>query len=126
MYTDGDKFNGEGSGSLNSKLNIFHITCYNAGLPKGELLRAFPIMLKGLARDHFYAHSLYTRTYNKAVSHLRGLFKGPEFQRTNLDKWNITNLLSIILENPRKSVMESLQILVTKLRNLKGSLTLGL
>ena len=32
-------------------------------------------------------------------------------------------MLSIILKNPKKSIIESLQILVTKLRNLKGSLT---
>jgi intracellular septation protein A len=31
-----------------------------------------------------------------------------------------------MLENPKKSITESLQILVTKLRNLKGSLTLSL
>jgi len=56
MYTDSDKFDGEGSNSLNFKLNIFHITCYNARLLKGELLRAFLIMLKGLARDYFYTY----------------------------------------------------------------------
>jgi intracellular septation protein A len=35
-------------------------------------------------------------------------------------------LPSIILKNPKKSVLESLQILVTKLCNLKGSFTLRL
>jgi hypothetical protein len=79
MYVDGDKFDGEGSSSLNSKLDIFHVICYNTRLSKTELLRAFPIMLKGPARDHFYAHSLHARTYNKAISHLRGLFEGAEF-----------------------------------------------
>jgi hypothetical protein len=79
MYVDGDKFDGEGNSSLNSKLDIFYIICYNARLPKTELLRAFLIMLKGLARDYFYAYSLYARTYNKAISHLRGLFKGAKF-----------------------------------------------
>jgi hypothetical protein len=108
MYVDSDKFDSEGSGSLNSKLDIFHVICYNAGLLEIELLRAFPIMLKGLARDHFYAYSLHTRTYNEAISHLRGLFEGAKFQRTNLDKWNAANLPSIILENPGKSVLESL------------------
>ena len=79
MYTDNNKFDSKGSNSLNSKLNIFYITCYNAKLLKEELLRAFPIMLKGLARDHFYAYSLYTRTYKEAISYLRGLFEGLEF-----------------------------------------------
>ena len=79
MYTDSNKFNSKGSSNLNFKLNIFYITCYNAGLFKEELLRAFPIMLKGLARDYFYAYSLNTQTYNKAVLYLRGLFKGPKF-----------------------------------------------
>jgi hypothetical protein len=79
MYVDSDKFDSEGSSSLNSKLDIFYIICYNARLPKTELLRAFPIMLKGLARDYFYAYSLHARTYNKAISHLRSLFKGAKF-----------------------------------------------
>jgi len=79
MYTNNDKFDGEGSGSLDSKLTIFQATCYNLRLFKGELLRAFPTMLKGLARDYFYAYNLNTQTYNKAVSHLRGLFKGLKF-----------------------------------------------
>jgi hypothetical protein len=79
MYVDGNKFDSKGNSSLNSKLDIFHIICYNTRLLKTELLRAFPIILKGLARDHFYTYSLYTRTYNKAISHLRGLFKGAKF-----------------------------------------------
>jgi hypothetical protein len=79
MYTDNNKFDSKGSNSLNSKLNIFYITCYNAKLLKEELLRAFPIMLKGLARDYFYAYSLHTQTYKKAISHLRNLFKSPKF-----------------------------------------------
>jgi hypothetical protein len=79
MYVDSDKFDSKGNSSLNFKLDIFYVICYNARLLKIELLRAFPIMLKGLARDYFYAYSLYTRTYNKAISHLRGLFEGAEF-----------------------------------------------
>jgi hypothetical protein len=79
MYIDSDKFDSKGSSSLNSKLDIFYIICYNARLLKIELLRALLIMLKGLAQDYFYAYSLYIRTYNKAISHLRGLFKGAEF-----------------------------------------------
>jgi hypothetical protein len=79
MYTDSDKFDSKGSSSLDFKLNIFHVTCYNTGLLKEELLRAFPIMLKGLARDYFYAYSLHTRTYKEAISYLRGLFEGLEF-----------------------------------------------
>jgi hypothetical protein len=64
---------------LDLKLNIFHITWYNAKLFKVELLKAFFIMLKGLARDHFYAYSLYTQTYKEAISHLRNLFKSFKF-----------------------------------------------
>jgi hypothetical protein len=79
MYTDSNKFNSKGSSNLNFKLNIFYITCYNAGLFKEELLRAFPIMLKGLARDYFYAYSLHMRTYKEAISHLRSLFKSLKF-----------------------------------------------
>jgi hypothetical protein len=79
MYTNSNKFDSKGSSSLNFKLNIFYITCYNAKLLKEELLRAFPIMLKGLARDYFYTYSLYMRTYKEAISYLRNLFKGFKF-----------------------------------------------
>jgi hypothetical protein len=79
MYVDSNKFDSKGSSSLNSKLDIFHIIYYNAKLPKIKLLRAFLIMLKGLARDYFYAYSLYTKTYNKAISYLHSLFKGAKF-----------------------------------------------
>jgi hypothetical protein len=79
MYVDSNKFDGESNSSLNFKLDIFYVICYNARLLKIELLRAFLIMLKGLARDYFYTYSLYTKTYNKAISYLRGLFKGAKF-----------------------------------------------
>ena len=79
MYINSNKFDSEGSNSLNSKLNIFYITCYNAKLLKEELLRAFSIILKGLARDYFYAYSLHTQTYKEAISYLRNLFKGLKF-----------------------------------------------
>jgi hypothetical protein len=79
MYVDRNKFDSKGNNSLNSKLDIFYVICYNARLFKIKLLRAFPIILKGLARDYFYAYSLYIRTYNKAISHLYSLFKGAKF-----------------------------------------------
>jgi hypothetical protein len=86
MYIDSDKFDSKSSNSLNFKLDIFYIICYNARLLKTKLLKAFLIILKGLARDYFYTYSLYTRIYNKAISHLRSLFEGAKFQCTNLDK----------------------------------------
>jgi len=79
MYIDNNKFDSKGNSSLNSKLDIFYVICYNARLLRIELLKAFLIMLKGLARDYFYAYSLYTRTYNKAISYLYSLFKGAKF-----------------------------------------------
>jgi hypothetical protein len=48
MYVNGNKFDSEGNSSLNFKLDIFYVICYNAKLLRIELLRAFPIMLKGL------------------------------------------------------------------------------
>lgn len=79
IYANNNKFDSKGNSNLDSKLIIFYITCYNLRLLKVELLRAFLTMLKGLARDYFYAYNLYTRTYNEAISHLYGLFKGAEF-----------------------------------------------
>jgi len=79
MYINSNKFDSKGNSSLDLKLNIFYITCYNTKLFKEELLRAFPIMLKGLAQDYFYAYSLHTQTYKEPISYLQSLFKGSKF-----------------------------------------------
>jgi hypothetical protein len=48
----------DGSGSLNIKLDIFFDICKRNDVPTELYMRAFPIMLKGLALDQYYSSEL--------------------------------------------------------------------
>lgn len=118
LYTEGDKYGGIDD-SFDFKLKIFYDICMRSGLPPPGYAYAFPTMLKGLARDHYYNHDLTGRAFDQVCNHLRNFFEGPGYHRKNLDKWNAVNLASIIQENTDKSTSECLQLLITKLRSLQ-------
>ena len=86
-------------------------------------MRAFPTILKGLAQDHFYNNQLSQRTYEVAYTNIHNFFKGPEYQRRNLDKQNATDLSSIAAKYPEKSTFKVIQILINDLRQLQYRLT---
>jgi hypothetical protein len=67
IYTEEQKYNGINS-SFDLKLAIFLDICHRVDLPTDCLLRAFPIMLKGLALDHFYNNQLSGLTYKEACN----------------------------------------------------------
>ena len=103
MYTDSQKYNGV-SESFDFKLAIFKDICRRASLQLDGYIIAFPIMLKGLAQDHYYNRSLLAKTYSEAYTHMRNFFEGPKFYRKNLVDWNATTLQGIINTNTNKFV----------------------
>jgi hypothetical protein len=84
IYTDEQKYNST-NGSFDHKLTIFLDICKRVELPEEALMRAFPTMLKGLALDHFYNALLSQCTYQEACDNIHGFFKGPSYNRRNLD-----------------------------------------
>jgi hypothetical protein len=115
IYTEEQKYDGT-NGSFDYKLTIFLDICNRVELLEEGYLRAFPIMLKGLALDHFYNAKLSQRTYLVACDNIRGFFEGPSYHRRNLDQWNAITLASITAKNPGKSTYENVQLLVNELR----------
>jgi hypothetical protein len=85
IYTKEQKYNSTNS-SFDHKLTIFLDICNRVKLPKEGYLRAFLIMLKGLALNHFYNAFLSQRTFQKACDNIRGFFEGPSYYRRNLDQ----------------------------------------
>ena len=61
MYTKESKYRGN-KNSFNFKLTIFHNICGCADILYKTKVKAFPIMLKGLALDFFYLNN----TINKS------------------------------------------------------------
>jgi len=114
IYTDSQKYN-EVSDSFNFKLTIFYNICKRAGLPFKGYITTFPIMLKGLAQDHYYNNSLSTRLFTEACNYMHHFFEGLEYYWRNLIKWNATDFQRIIDKNPDKQIYQSFQLLLNKL-----------
>jgi hypothetical protein len=122
ILTDEQKYAGT-NGSFSQKQVIFHDICHRVGVPKGEIMKAFPTMLKGLAQDHFYNHRLSERTYDEACANIRGFFEGPSAQRSALDKWNNINLPDLMTKNTEnKPTYEVVQSMINALRELQYGL----
>ena len=57
IVTDEQKYDGL-NGSFDHKYTIFVDVCWRVGLPEDILARAFLVILKGMALDHFYNNQL--------------------------------------------------------------------
>jgi hypothetical protein len=117
IYTKEQKYN-RSNGNFDHKLTIFLDICQYIELPQEALMRAFPTILKGLAQDHFYSNQLSQHTYKEACINIRSFFKGPGFERRNLDMWNATTLASVTAKFPEKTTFETIQLLINELRQL--------
>ena len=76
-------------------------------------------MLKGLAQAHYYNSSLSTKPFDYVRTHMRTYFEGPEYYRKNLTEWNAISLDGVRNENPDKSILQCLQLLIDKLCTLQ-------
>ena len=122
QYTDDEKFTGTSGGSFDYKLGIFLDICQRVELPRESVMRAFPTMLKGLALQYFHNNRLAHQSFETACTNIRNFFEGPGFYRRNLDKWESINLSSIAAENPDKSTLELVQLMITTLTQLQYGL----
>ncbi len=75
MYIDKQKYNSINY-SFNYKLAIFLNICRRNNLPKNLLSKAFLIMLKGIALDHYYNNILSQHSYQDVCSSFHTFFKG--------------------------------------------------
>jgi hypothetical protein len=94
IVTDEQKYNGS-NGSFDYKYTIFVDVCRRVGLPEDALARAFPVLLKGIALDHFYNNRLAERPLEEACMNIYSFFEGPGYNRRNLVEWNNTDLMTI-------------------------------
>ena len=127
MYTEDSKYSGEND-NFDFKLIIFNDLCSRANVPKDEdtMAKAYPIMLCGLALDHYYTNLKDTQTYSfdKICNMTRLYFEGPEYRRGVLGQWNSLTLKTLInkSENAGKSTLDCLQLLIKELRHLQHGL----
>jgi hypothetical protein len=128
LYTNEAKYSGEND-SFSFKLTMFHDMCDRADVPQSAKLKAFSIMLKGLALDYYYSN-MFTMSINiliifdEVCFSMRNYFEGAEYRRDILSKWNNLILKSIMSKsgNEGKSLEECLQLLIKDLRHLQHGL----
>jgi hypothetical protein len=106
QYKDDIRYNG--TGSFDYKLQIFQDVCNRVNFPRESLMKAFPIMLTGLAQETYYNQNLHLFAYEDAIARIRSYFESPVTQHAVLVEWNGVTLRSITLKNPGKSMIESL------------------
>jgi hypothetical protein len=120
MYTDEQKYGGE-MDSFVFKYNVFKDMCARAGIHDTLYVRAFPTMLKGTALNHYFTCILdpTINTIAKMSQAIQSHFKGPEYQRNNLTKWNDITLKKTATKHPNKSIEDCLQTMVHELRTMQ-------
>jgi hypothetical protein len=69
VYPDDAKYTGEND-NFQFKLTMFTNICQQADIPHEVALKAFPIMLKGLALDYYYSNfrSWWNATFEQVCS----------------------------------------------------------
>src|SRR6266700_1445571 len=73
VYTDGQKYNR--TISFNYKLTIFYNIYKRSSLPYKGYATTFPIILKGLAEDHYYSSNLADKLFKGTCIYMRNFFK---------------------------------------------------
>jgi hypothetical protein len=85
-------------------------------------MRAFLIMLKGLAQDFYYNNWLSDHSFVNSYKKLYTFFKPLEYLRANLNKWNSITLDTIAFKHLDKPIREVVQLLVNELGELQNGL----
>ena len=79
-------------------------------------------MLKGDALDFYLSNHFHAQedaTVEQVGNLIKKHFKGPEYKISILNQWNTTSFATIKRDNPDKSYIECIDLLVAKLRKLR-------
>jgi hypothetical protein len=77
VYTNKQKYNK--FISFDYKLTIFYNIYKRFGLSYKRYVIVFPIMLKGLAEEHYYNSNLADRLFKNTCIYIRNFFEGLEY-----------------------------------------------
>jgi hypothetical protein len=87
-YENENKYTGQDN-NFDFKLVIFHDLCRQVSVTKEAKAKAYPIILQGLAYDHYYTNLqrvAQTLPFNQLCNATQNYFKGPKYQRSVLNK----------------------------------------
>lgn len=127
LYSDEMKYSGEMYDVLEAKLLIFRDNCHKAGIPHAQFAGAFSIMLKGKALRYYFDRLCEANRdldFHTLVARVKNHFETEESRQAYLAAWRNTTLPRVIHENPEKSHLECLDILLDRLTTIQRALSI--
>ena len=83
-------------------------------------------MLYGIAFNFYYKNKATYITFNGIYNAIRNYFKGLEYKRRVLIKWNAITFKIVMIKSKGKSIEDCLQLLLNNLRYLQHGLDANL
>jgi hypothetical protein len=83
-------------------------------------------MLYSITLNFYYKNKATYTTFNNIYNAIYNYFKGLEYKRGVLTKWNAITLKTVIIKNEGKSIGDCLQLLLNNLRHLQHGLNANL
>jgi hypothetical protein len=91
-------------------------------LSKHAYLKAVSIMLSDQTLTYYYSNKVTYFIFDDFCASMRAYFENSEWQRSNLDKWQIISLRDVIAANSNVSLIECLRKLCAKMNTIQREL----
>ena len=78
-------------------------------------IKAFPIILRSITFNFYYGNKATYITFNGICNAIHNYFKGLEYKRKVLIKWNAITFKTVIIKSEGKSTKDCLQLLLNDL-----------
>lgn len=115
-----DKYSGAMSDNMDSKLRVFNQICKLSGVLISEKPQALSLMLESTALDYYFSDLESSGlSFYAMVKKIRNRFMTQERELNLTREWDSTNLLSYIQADPTKSGNESLECMISRLKDLQ-------
>jgi hypothetical protein len=107
MYTEESKYSGEDD-NFDRKLTIFNDLYNRIGIPQEVKIKGFPTMLRSITLNFYYGNKATYTTFDSIYNAIRNYFKGLEYKRGILIKWNAITLKTVIIKSEGKPIEDCL------------------
>ncbi|KAK6211233.1 hypothetical protein QIS74_10497 [Colletotrichum tabaci] len=125
LYTNEMKYGGGMYDVFDSKMLIFRDNCHKAGIPQRHFAGAFSIMLRDKALAFYFDRLCDDQApvdFHAMASRVKLHFETEESRQAYLTEWRNTTFDRVIIDNPGKSKMEVLEVMLDKLITIQRAL----
>ena len=107
IYMEKSKYSRENN-NFNYKLTIFNNLYNRVDIPQKARIKGFLIILYNITLDFYYKNKATYITFNSIYNTIYNHFKGLEYKREVLIKWNTITFKIVIIKSKGKSTEDYL------------------